>query len=54
MSVCICGSCKVWVCVCVSFVMGECVCMCGISNVWVCVCVGFVLRGCVCVGVWVL
>ena len=38
-SVCMCGFCNVWVCVCVGFVM--CGCMCGFCNV--CVCVGFVM-----------
>ena len=33
-----CGSCNVWVCVCVGFVMCGCVC----------VCVDFVMCGCVC------
>ena len=47
-----CGFCDVWVCVCVGFVMCECVCMCGFFNVWVCVCVGFVM--CECVYMWVL
>ena len=37
-------------CVCVGFVMCEC--MCGFCNVCVCVCVGFVMCGCV--YVWVL
>jgi hypothetical protein len=35
-----CGFCNVWVCVCVDFVMCECV------YVWVRVCVGFVMCGC--------
>ena len=39
MRVCKCGFCKVWVCVCVGFVM------CGCVYVWVCVCVGFVMCG---------
>ena len=38
--------CNMWVCVCVGFVMCECV------YVWVCACVGFVM--CECVYVWVL
>jgi hypothetical protein len=43
--VCVCGFCNVWVCVCVGFIMCECVyvwvlycvgvCMCGFYNVWV-------------------
>ena len=37
--------CNVWVCVCIGFVMCECV------YVLVCVCLGFVTCGCVCVGV---
>ena len=52
MSVCMCGFCNVWVCVCVGFVMCGCVCMCGFCNVWVCVYVGFVTCGSV--YVWVL
>jgi len=34
--------CKVWVCVCVGFVM------CGCVYMWVCVCMGFLMCGCVC------
>ena len=51
------GICKVWLCVCVDFVMCGCVyvlillcvgvCMGGICKVWVCVCVDFVMCGCV-------
>ena len=44
---CMCGFCKVWVCVCVDFVKYGCVCMCGFCKVWVCVCVDFVKCGCV-------
>ena len=50
---------KLWVCVCVGFVMCGCVyvcnvmcvCMCGFCNVWVCVCMcGFCnVWVCVCV-----
>jgi len=57
-----CGFCNVWVCVCMGFVICECVyvwllylvgfIMCGFCKVWVCVCVGFVMCGCV--YVWVL
>ena len=58
-----CGSCNVWLCVCVDFVMFGCVCvfgfcsvrmfLCvGFCNVWVCVSVGLVMCGCV--KVWVL
>ena len=46
-----CGFCKVWVCVCVGFVMCECVYV-WVFKVWVCVCVGFVKCGSVCV--WVM
>ena len=44
------GFCNVLVCVCVGFVICECVFE--FCNVWVCVCVGFLMRGCV--YVWVL
>jgi len=33
---CVCGFCNVWACVCMDFVMCECVCMCGVCNVWAC------------------
>jgi len=46
-----CGVFVVWVCVCLGFVMYECVyvwvlycigvCICGFCVVWVCVCAGF-------------
>ena len=57
MGVCICGFCKVWVCVCVDFVIYGCasvwilqsvgLCICGFCEEWVCVCVDFVKSGCV-------
>jgi len=34
---------KVWMCVCLGFVM--CGCKCGVCNVRACVCVGFVMCG---------
>ena len=38
--------CNVWVCVCVGFVMCECLC------VYVCYVCVYVMSGCVCVGFW--
>ena len=63
MVLCMCGFCKVWVCVCVDFVKCGCVYVCGFCDVLVCVSVDFVNGGCVfvwnfvkfrCVYVWIL
>jgi len=47
---CLCGFCNVWFCVCVGFVMSECLYLGFVKLVYVCV--GFVLCGCA--YVWIL
>ena len=47
MGVCMCGFCKVWICVCVGFLRYGYVYV-WVFNVWVCVCVDFVKCVCVC------